>query len=201
MRIYRKLVRDIVTGEVLEADFYDYNGPVELARGETQKQWNQSQIDKSKAGLAAGQGYGAAATGERGYLLPAYQNIAANPMSAEERAGTLSAAGGAYDAASQNAAQRMARTRNTAGYGELLDELARGRGRQMAQTSAGLGSEEYRRRMEALRGIQGVYGTDVGAQTSLLRPGEPMKPDSFWSDFLLTAMGNAQKAAAGVAGA
>src|SRR5215472_15219 len=138
MRIHSRVLIDIASGEVLERDSFEYQGPLELARGE-EKKWNQSQIDKSNAGLAAGQGYGAAAGAERGYLLPAFQNIAANPMSATERAGTLSAAGGAYDAAAQNAAEREARTRNTAGYGELLDELARGRGRQMAQTSASLG--------------------------------------------------------------
>ena len=156
MRIFTRVVIDLGTSAVIEADSYEYDGPVELARGENQKAFNQSQVQKSQAGLAAGQGYGTAATGERGYLLPQYQNIAANPMSAEERAGRLSAAGGAYDAAAQSAGERMmpaqapAQTGYSApppvaagsemvkrgqqqfapqtGYAQLLNELMRSRG-------------------------------------------------------------------------
>jgi hypothetical protein len=201
MRIFTRVVIDLGTCAVIEADSYEYDGPVELARGENQKAWNQAQIAKSKAGLEAGQGYGAAATGERGYLLPQYQNIAANPMSAEERAGRLSAAGGAYDAAAQSAGERTARTGNTAGYGELLDELARGRSREMGTTASQLDTEAYNRKMAALKGVQGLYGTDVGAQTSLLRPEQPVKENSFWDDLILQLTGNAAKAGSmGLAG-
>ena len=200
MHIHSRVLIDIASGEVLERDSFEYSGPIELARGENEKAWNKSQIAKSNAGLEAGQGYGASAGAERGYLLPAFQNIAANPMSAEERAGTLSAAGGAYDAAAENASERQAKTRNSAGYGDLLDELARGRSRSMAQTSAGLDSEAFKRKMAALGGIGSIYGTDVGAQTHLLTPGQPVKQPGFWDNFILTAMGNANKAAEGMAG-
>lgn len=160
-----------------------------MGRGQ-QTQWNKSQIDKSNAGLSAAGGFGGAATGELGYLDPAFKSIAASPMSAEERAGRLSAAGGAFDAASQKAGERQAATRNSAGYGELLDELARGKSKAMGETEAGLDTEAFNRKMQALRGTQGLYGTNVGAQSELLRPGSPNFQPGFWSNFLNTLIGS-----------
>lgn len=160
------------------------NTKTEKHRGETEKAWNKAQIAKSNAGLQAAGGYGSAAGSELASIAPQFQAIAANPMSAEEKAGTLSAAGGAYDAASQAAGQRMAKTRNAAGYGELLDELARGKSRDMAKTASDLGNTEFQRRMAALGGLGNLYSTNVGAQTNLLRPGDPMKVPGFWDNFL-----------------
>jgi hypothetical protein len=201
MHIFTRIVSEIDSGRIVEADSFEYEGPLELARGETQKAYNWSQVAKSQAGLDAAKGYGTAATGERGYLLPQYQGIAANPMSAEERAGVLSAAGGAYDAAATNAGERQARTRNSAGYGELLDELARGKSRTMGTTASQLDTEAFNRKMAALRGIQGIYGTDVGAQTNLLHPGQPVQVPGFWDDFIQNLVASGSRvAAAKVAG-
>lgn len=201
MRITINPVFDIETMQLIGHDGqYDYDGPVELCRGETQKAWNQSQIAKSNAGLQAAQGYGAAAGGELGTAATGYQDLINNPMSAEERAGRLSAAGGAYDALGQKAGERVAKTRNTAGYGALLDQLARGKSATMDQTQSQLDTEAYNRRLAGLGGISGLYGTNVGAQTNLLRPGQPVQTPGFWDQFVLTAMGNAQKAAEAYAG-
>src|SRR6266446_4909536 len=70
-------------------------------------------------------------------LLPQYQNILNNPgLSAADKAavtgGSLGALSSAFDALQQSAANRLARTRNSAGFGELADELARSRGREAA---------------------------------------------------------------------
>ena len=159
-----------------------------MGRGD-KNAWNKSQIAKSNAGLTAAGGYGGAAGSELGYLTPQLEGIAANPMSAGEKAGVLSAAGGAYDSLGQKAAERTAKTRNAAGYGELLDELARGKSRSMGETASGLGAEEFRRKMAALGGVQGLYGTNVGAQTNLLRPEQPNFQPGFWSNFLNTLIG------------
>lgn len=167
-----------------------------MGRGQ-QSQWNQSQIDKSNAGLSAAGGYGAAAAGAD--PTAGYKAIAANPISPEERAGALSAAGGAFDAASQKAGERQAATRNSAGYGALLDELARGKSKAMGETEAGLDATAMHRKMAALNGQANIYGTDVGAQTHLLTPGSPNFQPGFWDRFLMTAMGNANKAAEGAA--
>lgn len=181
MRIFTRVVCEIATGRVIEADSYEYAGPVELCRGE-QKQWNQSQIAKSNAGLQAAQGYGALASGEN----PAsqFQALATNPMSEAEKAGRLSATGGAFDSMATKAGERQAKTRNSAGYGEMLDELARGKSRAVDQTAAGLGGEEFQRKMAALGGLGGVYGTNVGAQTHLLTPGSPNFQPGFWQNML-----------------
>lgn len=168
-----------------------------MGRGD-KNAWNKSQIAKSNAGLAAAGGYGGAAGSELGSLSSGYQGIIANPMSPEERAGVLSAAGGAYDSLGEKASERTAKTRNAAGYGELLDELARGKSRSMGETASGLGTEEFRRKMEALRGVQGLYGTNVEAQTKLLEPGKPDTSPGFWQNFLFTLMGNANRAAQGM---
>ena len=193
MRIYKLITLDIESGRVIEADWYEYDGPVAAARGEDAKAWNKSQTAKSQAGLSAAGGYGGAAAAAD--PTSQYKAMYANPMSTEEKAGRLSTVGGAYDAMGEKANERMARTGNSADYGAILDELARGKGRAMGQTAGELGGEEYSRKMEALKGLQGTYGTDVGAQTSLLRPGEPVHEPGFWDKFVLQMMSNANQAA------
>lgn len=107
------------------------------------------------------------------FLFPQYQDLARNPeLSAAQKAAvagqSLGALGSAYDALQQAAANRLARTRNSAGFGELADELARQRGREAAslaqQNELGFANEAYRRRMAALQGLSGLFGVD----TSLL---------------------------------
>ncbi len=113
---------------------------------------------------------------QRGTLLPQYQDILAHPgFSDEEKAAitgqSLGALGSAYDALNQRAENRLARTRNTAGFGELLDELGRERGRESAglarQNQIDFADEAFRRRLGALQGLGGLYGVD----TSLLGRG------------------------------
>lgn len=179
---------DIETGAVLERWNVEECDSVALCRGQ-QTQWNKSQIDKSNAGLAAGQGYGTTAGGELGYLTPQLQGIAANPISPEERAGRLSATGGAFDSMAQKAGERVAKTRNSAGYGSILDELARGKSKAMGETEAGLDTTAFNRKMAALGGMQGLYGTNVGAQSHLLTPGSPNFQPGFWGNFLNNLLG------------
>src|SRR5579872_5122046 len=62
-----------------------------------------------------------------------YQNLLANPgfSQAQQSAitnATQSALASSFNALAQNAANRAARTRNSAGYGELIDSLARAQG-------------------------------------------------------------------------
>lgn len=156
-----------------------------MGRGD-QSNWNKSQINKSNAGLAAAGGYGAQASGEN--PAGAYASIAANPMSPEERAGRLSATGSAFDSLGQKAGERVASTRNSAGYGALLDNLAREKSQAVDQTASSLDTEAFNRKMAALGGQAGIYGTDVGAQTRLLAPGSPNFQPGFWDRFLQTAM-------------
>jgi hypothetical protein len=79
-----------------------------------------------------------------------------------------SALSSAFNALAQNAANRAARTRNSAGYGELIDDLARQQGQQQAnlaqQNQIAFGNAARSDTLSALSGLSGLYGTD----TSLL---------------------------------
>src|SRR5207245_9907660 len=66
-------------------------------------------------------------------LLPQYQSILNNPgLSPADKAAVTGQSQGAlasaFDALQQSAQNRLARTRNSAGFGELADELARQKG-------------------------------------------------------------------------
>ncbi len=66
-----------------------------------------------------------------------YQNLLANPGYSQAQQSAItnasqSALGSSFDALAQNAANRAARTRNSAGYGELIDSLARTHGQDQA---------------------------------------------------------------------
>jgi predicted alpha/beta hydrolase len=102
-----------------------------------------------------------------------YQNLLANPgyTPAEQSAITnlsQSALSSSFNALAQNAANRVARTRNSAGYGELLDSLARTQGQDQAnlaqQNQIAFANAARGDTLSALSGLSGLYGTD----TSLL---------------------------------
>ncbi len=109
----------------------------------------------------------------RSTVVPAYQQMLAQPgySEAEKTAitgQTMGALGSVFDALANRAANRVARTRNTAGYGELLDELGREQGREAAglsqQNQIAFANRALSDRLTALGGLGGLYGVD----TSLL---------------------------------
>jgi hypothetical protein len=77
---------------------------------------------------------------------------------------SLGALASAFAALAQNAANRTARTRNSAGYGDLLGELAREQGRQagsLAQRNELAFADRARNdQFAALEGLSGLYGVD-----------------------------------------
>ena len=100
-----------------------------------------------------------------------YQNLLANPgyTPAEQSAITnlsQSALSSSFDALAQNAANRAARTRNSAGYGELIDSLARTQGQDQAnlaqQNQIAFANAARSGTLSALSGLSGLYGTDAG---------------------------------------
>lgn len=106
----------------------------------------------------------------RNLLLPQFQDILQKPgLSDAEKAAVTGQSQGAlasaFDALQQSAANRLARTRNAAGFGELADELARQRGRESADVAQrnelDFANEAFRRRMAALSGIGGLFGLDT----------------------------------------
>jgi len=102
-------------------------------------------------------------------LLPQYQSILNNPgLSAADKAAVTGQSQGslasAFDALQQSAQNRLARTRNSAGFGELTDELARQKGiaegNQAQQNQLAFTNTAFQRQMAALQGLSGLFGVD-----------------------------------------
>ncbi len=132
----------------------------------------------------------------RNLLLPQFQSILSSPgFSAADKAAITGQSQGAlasaFDALQQAASNRVARTRNAAGFGELADELARQRGRESAnlaqRNELAFGNEAFRRQMAALQGLGGLFGVD----TSLLARGLGIPAD------LLSVRANASRGGGG----
>ena len=103
-------------------------------------------------------------------IIPQYQNVLNNPgYSAADKAAITGQSQGAlasaFDALQQSAMNRMARTRNSAGFGELTDELAREKGREEAgvaqQNQINFSNTAFQRQLAALQGLSGLYGIDT----------------------------------------
>ena len=102
-------------------------------------------------------------------LVPQFQSILNHPgLSAADKSAVTNDSQGAlssaFDALRQSAQNRVARTRNAAGFGDLEDELARQKGiaqsNQAAQNQLNFSNTAFQRRMAALQGLSGIFGTD-----------------------------------------
>ncbi len=143
-----------------------------MARGQTQR--GQQAFDLTTGGAREARGR----AGELyGTLLPEYQRlISGGGYSPEEQAGirqaTMGGLGATFEALRQRAENRVARTRNPAGFGELEDELAREQGRESAQLAGGLqerfANEGQRRRELGLAGLGRLYGINEEEMARLL---------------------------------
>ncbi len=100
-----------------------------------------------------------------------FQNLLANPGYSQAQQSAIanasqSALSSSFDALAQNAANRAARTRNSAGYGELIDSLARTQGQDQAnlaqQNQIAFANASRSDTLSALSGLSGLYGTDTG---------------------------------------
>src|SRR5690348_16983060 len=103
-------------------------------------------------------------------LLPQYQSILNNPgLSPADKAAVTGQSQGAlasaFDALQQSAQNRLARTRNSAGFSELTDELARQKGiaegNQAQQNQLAFTNTAFQRQMAALQGLSGLFGVDT----------------------------------------
>jgi hypothetical protein len=103
-------------------------------------------------------------------LASGYQSQLASPGYTPEqqsavRNQSMGALASAFAALAQNAANRTARTRNAAGYGDLLAELSREQGRQagsLAQRNTLAFADRSRAdQAAALEGLSGIYGVDA----------------------------------------
>jgi predicted alpha/beta hydrolase len=103
-------------------------------------------------------------------VLPQYQSILNNPgySPADQAAITGQSQGAlasAFDSLQQSAANRVARTGNSAGFSELTDDLARQKGiaegNLAQQNQLNFSNTAYQRQMAALQGLSGLYGVDT----------------------------------------
>jgi hypothetical protein len=99
-----------------------------------------------------------------------YQNLLANPGYTDTEKSAItnlsqSALSSAFNALAQNASNRAARTRNSAGYGELIDSLARTQGQDQAnlaqRNQIAFGNASRSDMLSGLAGLSGLYGTDM----------------------------------------
>jgi len=87
-------------------------------------------------------------------LLPQYQSILNNPgLSSADKAAVIGQSQGslasAFDSLQQSAQNRLARTRNSAGFGELTDELGRQEGNYRGRPSPAESVGFYQHRLPA----------------------------------------------------
>ncbi|NDQ58056.1 MAG: hypothetical protein GZ088_13375 [Acidipila sp.] len=105
----------------------------------------------------------------RSLLMPQFQQMLQQGYSPQQQAAitdqSMGSLGNVYDALRERAGNRLAQTRNSAGYGETLDEMARQEGRDKSglaqQNQLGFANEEQQRRLEGLQGIASLYGVDT----------------------------------------
>src|SRR5258708_13581977 len=108
-------------------------------------------------------------------LLPQYQSILSNPgLSPADKAAVTGQSQGAlasaFDSLQQSAQNRLARTRNSAGFGELTDELARQKGiaqaGQAQQNQLAFTNTALQRQMAPLQALSALFAIN----TNLLAP-------------------------------
>jgi hypothetical protein len=99
-----------------------------------------------------------------------YQNLLANPGYSQAQQSAItnasqSALASSFNALAQNAANTAARTRNSAGYGELIDSLAQTQGQDQSnlaqQNQIAFANASRSGTLSALSGLSGLYGTDA----------------------------------------
>src|ERR1700682_1856508 len=103
-------------------------------------------------------------------LVPQFQSVANNPgLSPADKAAVTAqsqgALGSAFDALQQSAANRAARTRNSAGFADLADEVARQKGiaagNQAQKSTLAFSNPAFQRQMAPLQGLSGLFGVDT----------------------------------------
>ncbi len=179
MRVTKRVTYDIETMAVLDRDSYEYEGPVVLL-----KMPPAGKQAMTNAGFYQGQ-----AADAGGQALAGYGNILAHPGYSEAdktaiQGATLGGLGASYQSSADEAGNRLARTRNSAGYGENLDELARSRGRDTAMAESGLQGKfadtALSERDKALQGMSGLYGIDAQTMAHLLGTAAGSDKPGFW---------------------
>lgn len=103
-------------------------------------------------------------------VIPAYQNMLANPGYTQAQQAAITGAtqgslASAFNALSQRAANQVARTNNSAGFSDTLDQLARSQAQQQStasdQNQIAFANNAQQQQARALQGLSGLYGVDA----------------------------------------
>lgn len=131
-----------------------------MSRGAEQQVQTQATDAQRQAQAQAAQTQQGMSTLANGSLIPGYTSMASGkgPYADAVTQHSMEGINSAYDAASQNATNRVAQTNNSAGYGELQDKLAMDRGQQVASTAA---NNTIQEQQAGLAGLSGLYGMDA----------------------------------------
>jgi len=115
---------------------------------------------------------------------------------------------GTFGSARDEAARRIARTGNRAGYGSYLSEIGREESRQKSGVGRDVAQEKFRRKQLGLEGIMKFYGIDtnfldsiLGLQNQLFGIGAGVDASRFKIRDLGDILKGIGQAASGVAGA
>lgn len=174
MRVHTKTVwrleDDPNVYTLLQDESFAYDGPVALADRSIQA---ADQNNARTAGSTAA-GYGSQAAGIGSNIVPYEERQLQNPIgfSPTETNNMLVAgeqgAGGATSGITGQAGLQALRTRNSGALSGVLDQAARTKQQTLSQNALGVQNESARlaqqKQSQALSGLQGLYGTDVGAQ-------------------------------------
>jgi hypothetical protein len=127
---------------------------------------------QTASGTAAG--YGGAAQGIGSTLVPQYTQEATNPTGINPtdlnamQVASQTGAGGAAGSLMGTATDQAARSRNSGALAGTLDQISRNKTQAAAGGNLAIQNmntqEKLRQKQEGLKGLEGLYGTDVGAQ-------------------------------------
>lgn len=115
--------------------------------------------------------------GLQSFLYPMLEEMARSEgYSAEEKNAILQEAlggvSGTYNSLRDRLSNRLARTRNAAGYGATMSELGRAEAREKSaagrQAQISFADEKFRRQLAGAQGLSQLYGVDTSFLNSLL---------------------------------
>lgn len=151
-------------------------------------------------------------------LAPQLESQAANPQGfnptdlAGMKTDALQAAGGSQAAAVGAGDLAAARTRNMGGFGKAVSDASRGAGETLSRNLLTINNEnaqqKQRQRDTAISGLEGLYGTNVGATNQALGNVAPLvnadtnAQNASWDAFnnITGALTGAAKSASGFKG-
>jgi hypothetical protein len=174
MQMFRVLENptfDFATGELLSHDGESFveSFPVKFDRDIQGKA-------KKNAGTAGdvATGYGSTAAQIGSSVIPGLEQQAQHPTGYDPvtknnmLVASQQGVGGASSGVTGEANLAAARTRNAGGFGRVLDEAARIKGRQLSQNALGVENQSaqlaQQKQMDAQKLLAGLYGTDTSNQ-------------------------------------